>query len=853
MLGFRILLVVFFISSLIGQVSAICDEVPSQDYPDFMKRYTGNVSLSGFMQFEDFNITVVKLYDYFINVKIKKDNIPGYFEGKPSINSPDDDYISNEGDIRIVYHGPIQVGVSKRANISVYTLQRARLNVNITNVDRDYSSQLGTTVPSVRTNQTFTADIIIKNVGELEADNIAIIPIPRNFTVIEKEGEYLLPLCPDSTHTLSYKIKAPGSWNISNFTFSWAVNYSDMSPKGPERKYFDIINNSLKVVGGPELKITRNIIYPWDNEKLGHKKEALIGEKVTVQVNITNQGKVLNFNGKTREYLEKGLEFISGDTKWEGSLSPGNSVFLNYFVTSGKNGTYNVSSIVEYHNEAGFTFFVNETASKGIEFGAPRPRFSIGRWVNNTEIDDLLHVNSTNPVNITVVLKNNGTRDAYRIGIRETSEMNLSASQFNLGHLHVDKTFNYSYILRGREYGRNYLNTAISFRDNTSGYKSNLSSYVFVDAPKIELNFSFSKILDDIKLDVTVWNVGSLWARDVEVEFDFPQSMNILKGNVIKLPNMENKTSTTFTYTIPLPEKIGTGELYYNATVRYQDTSKNKFKTVIKKSILKSVLEAYMPITVKGISKLDIGKTSNITVKIENKYGKNVLMNLSVDVPEGLIYNSRDGLKYNSFNLSKDASFEYNIPLKGATPGSYIMKLTAEFDGRSVTYEFPVTVKGPDITISRSISSPLVTAGEEVVLEFIIKNNGDTLARNILLIQDPAPSFQTRGENVVFVNGLGPGERKAITFSFVSYETANSRFPDYYLYYEDQNGRTFNMTGIGESITVTGGKVGNGVPDGDNETEPGTDWVDLFIMFGPWALVILLLAYIFGKKYVKKD
>lgn len=816
-----------------------------------MRLYTGNISQGTTIGVREFDIKITKILDNYINFDIERHD-EAYTKGMAGTNRPAEDFISKTKDIRITYWGK----VGNSSNISVYTPQRARIRGNITAIpDSDYSTIIGSPHPSVRANETFEAEFFVENSGELPSMQMEVSQLFKDFQVIKSQYTVIPELCPNSSTRFRYQVKAPGIWVIHNYTLLSEVKYVDIAPISlNQRSYADLINGTVTVVGESDIMLEKKIIYPWDSEKSRIKTPAEEGDRIIVINNITNKGKVFDFHGKIIDSLPDGLILLSGPTTWEGKISPGQSRFMTYAVTSRTPLSYTTFSTIEFQDPLGIVKTKKESEKKVIEFSGKRPEIEIERKVEKTKVDltefGKINLDTNESTKVTVILENKGAEPAYNVSARESSEFNMEGTTTFKGTILPGEKISYSYTIRGSKQGKNPLHTIVNYKDkNHNSYQESLTTYVYVNAPVISISMSFTKEEEKVEIGVTLSNKGNKKARDIIVTSQFPGDLRLIKYDTMRLEELAAGSSTSFTYVVLLREKILSEDLFFNTTAVYKDESRIEYREELRKSLTGSLIKESLPITITGTSHLDIGQLTAIKVNIRNDYQEDILISQNVDIPPGLAYLPEYGEKDRTFNLKKGEIFQYQFTIKASEPGAYKLKLSTVLGTRSLINEYPIKVKGPNLEATSRLSAILINLGEEMVLQFQLKNIGEAIARNITIVQETPVGLETREINMSY-DELAPGKEITLSTTYTGITSTSSRFQDYILFFQDENSGTYNKTGPGTAFAVIEEEIIEG-PEPDKEIKGPGDRSEDIIKAGIGFLIYLIIIYLIYIKIFK--
>jgi len=242
---FKALLILLSLLFLIPQASA--------QYQGYSLRFKGDwgnengysLREGNVIHIDEFEITIVKVTSATISYKVTMDD-EEYAIGSMAVN----DVLRNP-ELRMSLDGISDQG---HVNISVYTPDRARLNVTIQPEE-----------PSLRPLAETVIQVTLENIGEIKAYDISVTPYGA-FKVLNTDLKDTIALSPTDTSTFEYSVKAPETGATTWEPFILEVSYSDFNG------YLEIRNSHAQnfttklLVNGtgytPPKKINTHVVCP---------------------------------------------------------------------------------------------------------------------------------------------------------------------------------------------------------------------------------------------------------------------------------------------------------------------------------------------------------------------------------------------------------------------------------------------------------------------------------------------------------------------------------------------------------------------------------------------------------------
>ena len=581
---------IIFISAfvLIPTASASCPEPVQGKYLGWQERYhnfTGGVGLGDSVTVEDFKIKVTRIIgDVGIEVTISKRS-SDYLTS--TIQVGEDNRLKDQK-IMIELHNIIP---PDRANITIYTPQRANLSVNLTNIDI-LTSESGRI--ELMPNEVFYAEFLLKNTGELDAKGITVTPQFGDFKIIDTDVKNISTLCSGGdTTSLEYTLKTPDVRKVFNYTLYLKLEYFDENIQtGKTGRYTEYYPVEIEIV--PTVIEIERSTSNWTLTNPGRESR--------VMVTLNNTADTVAYNVEWSANIPPYLEVTRGTTSWNGSIYDRDTKIFYYHIISDDPIICQASSQVDYEDRFGnkyVSYSNNETIrfspflsiqkeidgipwlidpTKNVMAGTTTWSIDPATWWKNRTRSGV--INSTKEIwinrsaEVTVKIRNRGNAVARGVIVREIlSGIEANGTTSWKGDLNPDEEATYSYTAKVVRHGNITLKTDASYMDvdpvsfkppvDVQGtelkYCTNIPEEVKFNTKdrfyglyhNITINHSsYTRVLGgaEFELNITIANNGSDSVRDVftiintsklkVVEFEY--GGEILKGQpYYYLPELE--------------------------------------------------------------------------------------------------------------------------------------------------------------------------------------------------------------------------------------------------------------------------------------------------------------------------
>ncbi|NOZ76291.1 MAG: hypothetical protein GXO65_01135 [Euryarchaeota archaeon] len=341
-----------------------------------------------------------------------------------------------------------------KANLSIYTPQRANVSLNLTRIDV-LSSTSGRVY--VFPSEEFEIEIQLNNTGELEARDVQITPRLGDFELISTDARAVSSMCPGSVESFKYRLKAPYRAARANLTLYFELEYTDDNLQlGRVTRRTDTYPVEVEI-NPPVLTVTREV----SNRTLLYQ-----GRVIRVTVTINNTGDMTAYDVKWSDLPPSDLFVLQGTTSWEGNLPGGRAKRFVYEVISDDPIGCAETSTVTYKDRLGNEY----RASSGETTTRFSPKLVVYKTIgalkwNANETGPVITINRT--ANITVEIKNAGNAIARNVLVEENIKglEVLSGTTSWKGELLPDQTVSYTYTVRPTACSGITANTTVNYSD----------------------------------------------------------------------------------------------------------------------------------------------------------------------------------------------------------------------------------------------------------------------------------------------------------------------------------------------------------------------------------------------------
>jgi hypothetical protein len=409
-----------------------CPEQPMGKYPGWSERFfnsTDGLPLGNTTTIDDFDIKVTKIIGTSAaRFEVLRHSSP-YFTD--SVEAGEDRRLKKD-DIMIELYNII--GANK-ANVSIYTPQRANITVNLTNVEvlKTVSGRI-----SLMPSEEFEIELQLNNTGELEAKDVKIDTKFGDFEVLSSDARAIPSMCPGSVESILYRMKAPYRSTRFNFTLYFNMEYSDTNLQlGRVIKRTETYPIEVEIL--PTVLTVEREVSNWS---LLHQ-----GRTVRVQVTINNTGDFTAYGVKWIDLPPPDLFVIGGTTSWEDDLPGGRTKRFIYEVISDDPIACIEVSRITYKDRLGnkYQMLSEETTTRFSPNVTVYKTIGKRRW-DIQEENPIITINHTE--NITVEIKNSGNAIAKNLLVNETlNGLGVEGTTFWRGDLAPDETVSYSYTV----------------------------------------------------------------------------------------------------------------------------------------------------------------------------------------------------------------------------------------------------------------------------------------------------------------------------------------------------------------------------------------------------------------------
>lgn len=710
-------LVIPLVILLVSTHSCYCQcETPPSLFPGYHERFTGTILEGTDYTFMEYEIKLKQVFSEAATFELYRNGVE-YERFSLTVGKY---HKAKDNDVLVTLNSVS----GNQANITLYTQDIAILNANISIVpDVNYSSLINSSFTAVRSGAHMDVDVVLNNTGELPAQNITIEPLLKDFEIISGSSKNITQLCPGSTALISLRLKAPLLWEITNYTLPFRVTYSYFNPQtGKTARVTDLFTANLTVVGESRIAIYKKVRYPYDFEKMQTRDYALVGERITITVEIKNTGKVFDFIGSVREILPSGLEVVEGRTEWNGRISPGESAYLSYVVTSKTPAEYTTYSLVEYRDEHGIVFSRNRSKEVVVKFLELKPEVVVEHRAEETFLNRVtLEMNTS--TNLSIVVENRGSAPALDISIKPETQLITDAKLVGIDLLKPGEIKTYTFQITGNRQGKHEFKTEVSYRDEfRRSYTASNTTYIYVEAPLLLVEADHSLQDSRLKLDIKVKNSGTMKAENTLLRVEHPPEFKLISGqSVLPVGTLESEKTKEFNleFLVPIPEEEKKFEFRFD--VEYTDRL-NTYKDTFSKHITLKPPSGELGVAVTGKNLYALREKGLVEIFIKNSRSEPERCVVRVEIPENFKVASDYRLKDREIYLKPGESFRYKFGVVAIAPGEGEIKAHVRYSQGEVIKSLQLRVKEPYLRVNTAELS--TKSGEEQSVEITIENTG---------------------------------------------------------------------------------------------------------------------------------
>ncbi|MBU2559892.1 hypothetical protein KKA03_03265 [archaeon] len=409
---------------------ADCPDTTPGKYPGWEERFSGELTLGGNASAENFDVILEKVFGTdAIRVNILRDN------GQYVTDSltAGEEWALKKSDIQVLLHN----ASGTKANISIYTPQKANITANVTNIEL---LKIESDIIKLLPGEEFAIDFSINNTGEIEAKDIHVNPQFGDFEILDTDAGDMQSICPGSTREFKYTLKTPDLRGEFNYTLYLRFDYSDQNIETGEA------NNRLTYypfnieISPAQLRVSRSS----SNWTLTNP-----GRDVSIKVTMNNSGSEGAYNVEWSADLPPYVQVSAGTTSFKGNIMGGKTKTFNYVMVSDDPIICSGISSATYEDRYGndyksvsdnktfrFSPFItiDKSINKYVEYFDPIKSIFQGttirevdenNWWNKGETNTTtssteITLNRTRTLNITVKIKNMGNAVARGLLVKDT-------------------------------------------------------------------------------------------------------------------------------------------------------------------------------------------------------------------------------------------------------------------------------------------------------------------------------------------------------------------------------------------------------------------------------------------------
>lgn len=353
-------------------------------------------------------------------------------------------------------------------------------------------------------------------------------------------------------------------------------------------------------------------------------------------------------------------------------------------------------------------------------------------------------------------------------------------------------------------------NQATLMIEGPMGFKAEKGAAEQEKLPEIQVTKEVDKTQvkkgEQIRVTVTVRNIGDGTAKNVKVRDTVPSGLSLISGSVSLGPTtISSNQQKTISYVLKANQP-GTITLP-SVQADYEDEAGNKYTSDPTQPITIEVKETKPRLTVSMSvepTKVKKGETVRVTVNVQNSGdapAKNLV--ISGNLPVGALGTPEDKTVP---ELLPQASTTHTYDFKVTKTGTITIppaKVTY-YDEEGRLYEesssgATVTVVGtPALEVTHSVNPPEAKVGEEVEVSITITNTGDGTADNVRVTFTPPMELEPKeGQpTTVTLGRITPGQKKMPKFYLIANESGEITIPgdSIVIEYSDEMGETRTAT-----------------------------------------------------------
>ncbi len=817
----RIFLITIAIAMFFPLASAACPEPALEKYPGWAERFSGEVSLNGVAKAGDFEVKLTNvLTDNIVRVEIYQ---LGSFYAKGSVVKGPDSIFKNPG----IWVELTSSNLSaNKANLTLYTPQRANLTVNITDI---FSLKTLSDRHKFLPNEEFQIEFTINNSGELQAKNVLIYPEFGDFGVLYTDAKNT-SLCQGSTYSFKYVLKTPNVRKTFNYTLYLRIAYADENTQIPRIGEYSEYNSVAIEITPALLEVVRSIS-KWSLSSAD--------KELTVEVILNNSGDAGVYNIRWSDSPPLDFFVTSGTTSFNGSLAGGSRRYFSYKVLSGDPIICRSISTATYDDKFGneYISFSNDAIAKFAPYVTLDKKLDeVSYFLSPNR--SVTHGNKTirlgERVNVSVKIKNIGNAIARGVSVFDSSGRPINGSNKFAGDLNPGEEAAFMYIAEVDKRDSNITVNMTYFDLDLDAF--NASSFLEQETPNFcsraskQVNYSIGAGLnllypdinlnstDEIKVlsefeseyNLSLKNTGTDGAHDIFLYIDpfelrraqLRYGGEILKGQplyftkefdagaeqnftlILRAPTVENTTSFNLTARVTYTDFFG--KTYANTTTTVLKVIKPKPGFAIVKAIEKG-----LNFSISAPNETDIGEYGSGVMVLESTgYAPLDKVNISILLPLGVELFSNDTRWQGRFeaqlkrenqtwfgfvnrivwrgNLSRREDLKIEFLLRGAKAGIYRMPYNVTFDGNIISGTLLLKVPGARLEINKTLDGQSITIGNEITVIVEVTNVGEATAKDVKLVDKPPANFQITGNTTRTVEELKPGKATGVIYAMKS-------------------------------------------------------------------------------------
>jgi len=819
MSSIRILLLTTVIVLLIPNVNASCPDPVMGRYPGWEVRFNGTLNITDIVKVEDFEVRLTEVYEANI-VRVEIHRL-GNLYADNSLMSGSDERLKKP-DIWVELIKGNSGTNHPHANLTVYTPQRANISVNLTDI---YAIRTVSDRNIFFPNEELYMEFTINNSGELGADNIRISPEFGDLQIVYTDaGE--TSLCPDSTYDFEYLLKAPNVRKSFNYTLYLKIEYEDYNTQMQKvGEYSQISSTDIEIVPS-SLEIERSISN-WTTASIsrdllvnvilnntGDSRADNVQWNDNPPLDFLVTSGTTSWNGSIDEGKQRYLNYkiISDDPIICQSITRAtyNDRFGNNYITYSDDATaiFDPYLILEKSMDGVSTYLSpDKSETTGNKTLRLREKVNVSIKVKNigNAIARNVFINDTSGQ---LISGNNELSVELKPGEETSFEYQAEV---------VSKDTNFSTEMQYIGVDRDAFNASEEIKEETPNYclkELKTLSYstgtglnVLYPGVSISSPSALTKLSEfEIDYNLTVNNNGTDGVHDVFIYIDTTDLMRapiryggaILRGQpVYYLRELAPGDKQNFTLILRAPTVENKTSFDIIARVNYTDFfgDVHSTKSVTDLEILKpapafaivKIIERGLDLTIEAPTETEIGEYGSGIISMEG-VGFAPLENieLSFSLPSGFEFFSNDTAWEGRFeaqlrrenqtwfgyvdniawkgNLSTYATKKIEFLLRTSKAGIYNIPYNLTFDGDVIKGLIELKVRGPRLEIKKTLNKKSVAINKEIEVVVEVRNVGEAIANNVILIDKPPANFQTKGESTITVEELAPEEVTGVKY-----------------------------------------------------------------------------------------